>query len=226
MGVPLYASDKEIRKAFIELSKKYHPDANANDKTLHDKFVKINRAYNVLISAEERKIYDEGLRAGLHVEPDEVSTKQNWNPDHPQYYYHPRFYKDPEMRRVAARVWEKNTGYPFTRYYKGEGEEGEFFVERGEDKMKDFEWPKHLGLKAFIGSTIVMSFGLYLAYRQYRYAQGIVHAQRVRSVETYERTRSKQAASGKLPGSGEQIEEKDLTEDILAKPLSYLDQKT
>lgn len=118
LGVPQDAKDTEIRKAFIELSKKLHPDANPSDKSLHDKFVKINDAYNILSDPTERKIYDYNLKQGFHMGAHEVPTSQNWNPEHPQYYYHPKFYKDPRMRKEAAKAWTQNCGPYFNEYMK------------------------------------------------------------------------------------------------------------
>jgi molecular chaperone DnaJ len=56
LGVPKDASQEEIKKAFREKAKKYHPDFN---KEYSDYFKKITEAYNTLIDSEKRKEYDE-----------------------------------------------------------------------------------------------------------------------------------------------------------------------
>jgi len=61
LGVERTATQKEIRKAFVKLSKEYHPDSNANDKSLHDKFVKINEAFSILSKQSTRITYDQTL---------------------------------------------------------------------------------------------------------------------------------------------------------------------
>lgn len=49
----------EIRKAYRELSKKYHPDLNPNMKAASDEKMKeLVEAYNVLNNKEKRKAYD------------------------------------------------------------------------------------------------------------------------------------------------------------------------
>ena len=53
------ASPDEIRKAYRELSKKYHPDLNPGMKAASDEKMKeLVAAYNVLNSKEQRKAYD------------------------------------------------------------------------------------------------------------------------------------------------------------------------
>ncbi len=48
------ATDEEIKKAFNELSKKYHPDKSGSS----ERFVKIQRAYEVLSNRAKKHIYD------------------------------------------------------------------------------------------------------------------------------------------------------------------------
>ncbi|KAK5135725.1 hypothetical protein LTR08_004711 [Meristemomyces frigidus] len=59
------ASDRQIKKAYRTLSKKYHPDKNPGNDTAHQKFVEIAEAYDVLIEGETRKIYDQHGHDGI-----------------------------------------------------------------------------------------------------------------------------------------------------------------
>ncbi len=52
------ASEKEIKKAYKKLAKKYHPDFNQGDKNAEDQFKEISEAYQVLSNTEKRKQYD------------------------------------------------------------------------------------------------------------------------------------------------------------------------
>ncbi len=58
LGVSRDASDKDIRKAFRRLARKYHPDVNPGDKTAEERFKEINRAYEVISDPEKRAKYD------------------------------------------------------------------------------------------------------------------------------------------------------------------------
>ncbi len=58
LGVSKNASKEEIKKAYRELARKYHPDFNPNDKKAEEKFKEIQEAYSVLSDDEKRKQYD------------------------------------------------------------------------------------------------------------------------------------------------------------------------
>lgn len=59
LGVDKNANEKEIKSAYRQLSKKWHPDKNQDNDTAHAKFIEIGEAYEVLIDSEKRKIYDQ-----------------------------------------------------------------------------------------------------------------------------------------------------------------------
>ena len=59
LGVPRNASQADIKKAYRQLVKQYHPDAHPGDKSVEEKFKKINAAYTVLNDPEKRARYDQ-----------------------------------------------------------------------------------------------------------------------------------------------------------------------
>ena len=58
LGVKKNASEAEIKKAYRELAKKYHPDKNKGNKEAENRFKEISEAYAVLSDQEKRGQYD------------------------------------------------------------------------------------------------------------------------------------------------------------------------
>jgi DnaJ-class molecular chaperone len=58
LGVSRNAADKDIKKAYRQLARKYHPDVNPGNQASEAKFKEINEAYEVLSDAGKRKKYD------------------------------------------------------------------------------------------------------------------------------------------------------------------------
>jgi DnaJ-domain-containing protein 1 len=57
LGIEKSASPREIRKAYRELAKKYHPDVNADVEAVA-MTARINAAYNLLIDPQKKSAYD------------------------------------------------------------------------------------------------------------------------------------------------------------------------
>ena len=57
LGIPRNADDKEVKKAYRNLARKYHPDV-CKDKGAEEKFKKINEAYSVLSDEQKKAQYD------------------------------------------------------------------------------------------------------------------------------------------------------------------------
>jgi DnaJ-class molecular chaperone len=70
LGVPKSASAEDIRKAYRELARKYHPDLHPDDAAAKEKFKKVQNAFDVLNDPSKREMYDrygssfEGVGAG------------------------------------------------------------------------------------------------------------------------------------------------------------------
>jgi molecular chaperone DnaJ len=58
LGVKKNATDEELKKAYRNLAKKYHPDKNKGNKEAENKFKEISEAYAVLSDKEKREQYD------------------------------------------------------------------------------------------------------------------------------------------------------------------------
>lgn len=100
LGINKSATTAEIKKAYRNLAKKYHPDKTNGNNALEEKFKEVSEAYEVLSNDENRKKYDE-LGANWK------NQQQTGGPggfDYSQYYDntggqggHQSFEGDPEM---------------------------------------------------------------------------------------------------------------------------------
>jgi len=76
LGVNKNATEKEIKKAYRKLARKYHPDLNPGDKEAEKKFTQINEANEVLSNPENRKKYDKYGKDWMHAEEFEKAQQQ------------------------------------------------------------------------------------------------------------------------------------------------------
>jgi curved DNA-binding protein CbpA len=58
LGTTSKADDEQIKSAFRNLAKTFHPDLNAGDKKAEERFKEVNQAYEVLRDPEARATYD------------------------------------------------------------------------------------------------------------------------------------------------------------------------
>jgi len=65
LGLSRGANTKTIKKAYLKLSKEYHPDKNPGNEEANKKFVEVATAYEVLSDDNKRRIYDTQGEEGL-----------------------------------------------------------------------------------------------------------------------------------------------------------------
>ncbi len=65
LGLDRSATEDQIKKAYRQQAKKYHPDLNPGDKTAEEKFKEVNEAYAVLSDSDKKSKYDQFGHAGV-----------------------------------------------------------------------------------------------------------------------------------------------------------------
>ncbi|KAH0632107.1 hypothetical protein JD844_020170 [Phrynosoma platyrhinos] len=105
LGVPRSASQKEIKKAYYQLAKKYHPDTNKDDPKAKEKFAQLAEAYEVLGDEVKRKQYDTYGTAGF--DPGSAGTGQQYWRGGPSV--------DPE--ELFRKIFGEFSGSPFGDFH-------------------------------------------------------------------------------------------------------------
>ncbi len=70
LGVTKTDGRLQVKKAFLKITAKFHPDRNTNapedvKKAIYEIFKRLNEAYRVLSDQHKKKMYDEQLAAGI-----------------------------------------------------------------------------------------------------------------------------------------------------------------
>ena len=108
LGVSTNATDLEIKRAYRNLVKRYHPDRQSSEAS-HDQIAAINHAYDILSDPEKRAHYDRGIST-IFFEPVE---------EDPVEVYKREFKRKRQER--DRRAWEqerdrKNATYRVMRW--------------------------------------------------------------------------------------------------------------
>ena len=68
LGISKSSSKDEIKKAYRDLARKYHPDLNPDNKNAEEKFKEIQEAYEVLYDDQKRQQYDAFGSTGFNTQ--------------------------------------------------------------------------------------------------------------------------------------------------------------
>src|SRR6476646_9873248 len=106
LGVPNTASFEEIKAAYRELAKKYHPDKNPGNKAAEDFFKEVQQAYAVLSNPEKRKKFDLKFSYGQTQEPKRKTYSTPYTGNAYQYAQQQAQAKTQQPRPAAAKKRE------------------------------------------------------------------------------------------------------------------------
>lgn len=104
LGVKQNASAEDIKKAYRNLAKKFHPDKNPNDKNAEERFKDIQEAYDVLSDEKKRAEYDSLIRSGF------VTTTTRFSRSSPTGCSESNFFEDfGGLGAFFSRIFERAT---------------------------------------------------------------------------------------------------------------------
>ncbi len=129
LKVPQTAKQKEIREAYLNLVRRYHPDKNKGNKLAEKKFQQINTAYQILQDPEKRKAFD----TEWQIFQQRLEEQKKRRPIKPSKKERPS-----PLKKESA----------FFKYIKS------FFQERREEKPIDLEIPLFVSLKDLCQSSL------------------------------------------------------------------------
>ena len=121
LNIKTTASEKDIKKAYRILAKKYHPDTyEGNKEFAQTKMQEINVAYDTLSDAELKKEYDEKMGFNVYTPPKTQSSQQKNTSS--KVSYGNKYDKDGvnyevKYRPNTSRIKYDKNGYAESNYY-------------------------------------------------------------------------------------------------------------
>lgn len=76
LGLPLTASAEDIKIAYRQNAKKYHPDMNEGSEAYKQRYLEINEAYDILSVPEKKKEYDDKVAAYKRARAAQAAQQQ------------------------------------------------------------------------------------------------------------------------------------------------------
>ena len=105
LGISPSASNEEVKKAYRDLSRKYHPDSYTGDKEFAQEKVKeINEAYETLIDDDKRLLYD--YDNGFKIDPNAPKEEEQITVTYETE--EPKVVKQEEKSKFDIRSFLKN----------------------------------------------------------------------------------------------------------------------
>ena len=169
LSVKTNATEKDIKKAYRTLAKKYHPDTYQGDKNVaQKKMQEINVAYDTLSDATLRKEYDEKL--GLNVEAKNETRQPKTNQTTNKYYskydksgvnYEVRY------RPNNSKIKYNSSGYATANYYTVDDDDvPNYSAKRKRNVLNTKQKLMYILIMGIIALALI-SFTMYKAYESF-----------------------------------------------------------
>ncbi|XP_065313387.1 protein tumorous imaginal discs, mitochondrial-like isoform X2 [Gordionus sp. m RMFG-2023] len=109
LGVPNNALERDIKKAYYDLAKKYHPDTN-NDAKAKIKFQEVSEAYEILSDKSKRQQYDQWGSATDFGSTDTHNTNNETYPGFDFSQFHSNVDPEELFRKIFGNFGNAGTG--------------------------------------------------------------------------------------------------------------------
>ena len=128
LGVSRDASDEDIKRAYRQLAKKYHPDRNPGDAEAAKKMQQINAAYEQIKNPEKAQRSSQGGYSGYGYDPFGGAWQQTYQrpqPEGDQYqqaaYQYLRFRRYQEALNALQNCAERNARWYYLSALANDG---------------------------------------------------------------------------------------------------------
>ena len=122
LGVRKNATSDEIKKAYLQKCKDYHPDKHMGSKAMQEKFVEVSRAYGVLSDVEKRRIYDSKFKTVNQQSRYQSHSDYRWGSEARQTRATPedvfREYQKHNSRQRYRGRYSGHTSDPLEEYWE------------------------------------------------------------------------------------------------------------
>ncbi len=118
LGISANATDDEVKKAYRQLSRKYHPDANINNpnkQQAEEKFKEVQQAYDQIMKQRQQgysygagSSYSQGGFSGSYYTGNNTSTEENVRLRAAMNYIHSRHFSEAINTLDSIPVNERN----------------------------------------------------------------------------------------------------------------------